>query len=313
LSSQYHARGENTFVHYDHDPRIDASGGDTTVTIETGGLAEIPDLRGEHFDEFVIGYDRRIGTGYRVGVRGIYRVLREVIDDAVDTLTGKAVVGNPGRGQLSFLPSPRHDYTALELTLQKFRGETFQFLVSYILSRNYGNYTGVYSTELEVAGNAGPQFDFPDLIPNNTGLLPNDRTHVLKGFGSYKVRRSLTVGTVFTWQSGTPLSELGGTVVGLPYSSFLHQRGSAGRTPALWDWNLRFAYVLGVHREARGSWRLLLDLFHVGSPRRPVRVDQVHYTALDASGDQTAPNPSFGQAKSYQPAMSARLGLVFGF
>jgi hypothetical protein len=202
---------------------------------------------------------------------------------------------------------------ALELTFQKRRGETVWFLVSYVLSRNYGNYTGVYSTELEVAGNAGPQFDFPDLIPNNTGLLPNDRTHVFKVFGSYRPTRRLTAGTLFTWESGTPLSELGGAIVGLPYSSFLRQRGNAGRSPALWDWNLRFAYDLGATGEGRVSPHLLLDLFHIGSPRKPVRFDQVLYTAVDKNGNQTAPNPNYGKAKSYQPAMSARLGFVFGF
>lgn len=247
-----------------------------------------------------------------MGVRGIYRTLREVIDDGLDP-SGNFVVGNPGRGALSYLGSPKRDYTALEITVEKLGGEPFNFLASYVLSRNYGNYTGVYSTELQVAGNGGPQYDIPELIPNNTGLLPNDRTHVFKFFGSYRFSSKLTVGAFAAWQSGTPLSELGGTSLGLPYSSFLRARGSAGRTPAIWDLNLRLSYDLGDLLGTTLSPRVLLDVFHVGNPREAVTLDQVHYGALDANGNQTALNPNYGKAKLYQPPMSVRLGMQVDF
>ena len=71
-------------------------------------------------------------------------------------------------------------------------------------------------------------FDFPDLMANGDGLLPNDRTHVLKASGFYRFVSGLNVGASVLWQSGTPLSEFGGSAVGYPYKVFLRQRGTAG-------------------------------------------------------------------------------------
>jgi hypothetical protein len=56
-----------------------------------------------------------------------------------------------------------------------------------------------------------------------------------------------------------------------------------------------------------------LDLFHVGSPRRAVTFDQVHYAAIDETGNQTGANVNYGTVTQYQPPISARLGVVVAF
>jgi len=290
-----------------------------TAFIIAGGVTDLPaeDLKGQHFDEFTLGYERRIGNTWRAGIAGIHRELREVVDDAVEggVLGGLWQRGNPGRGALDFLPDPIRRYTALELTLGTTR-QRYNLGTSYVLSRSYGNYVGVYNTDQNVSNaNTGPAFTTPLLLKDAEGLLPNDRTHVFKLFGSYATSWGLGAGAFFTWQSGTPLSEFGL----LNYFYMIHQvpRGTAGRTASIWDLNLRFSYDL-VPRSAgrKFSSRLLLDVFHFLSEKTPVNFDQTHYFGVDANGD---PNPAAGtnpfylQPTAWQPPMVIRMGIETGF
>ena len=143
---------------------------------------------------------------------------------------------------------------------------------------------------------------------NATGLLPNDRTHVLKFVGSYRLPLGLTLGTSAVVASGTPLNEYGTGPAGYDWT-FMVPRGTAGRTPATWDLDLRFAYDVPVARGSRMHPRVLLDVFNVGDQRRPVTYDQRHYTTPDLSGV----DPNYGLVTQYQAPRSARLGLVVDF
>ena len=55
-----------------------------------------------------------------------------------------------------------------------------------------------------------------------------------------------------------------------------------------------------------------MDVFHVASRRRAVRYDEVHYRALDPSGNQIDPNPTYLVPITYQPPMAVRLGIEMG-
>jgi hypothetical protein len=157
------------------------------------------------------------------------------------------------------------------------------------------------------------QFDYLETLENATGLLPNDRTHAFKLSGSYRVGLGLTTGMSFAWLSGTPLTEWGGTTVGPPAYKPIGGRGKAGRTPAIWDLNLRFSYEMRDLSERRWQTRLVMDLLHVGSPRKVVRFDEIHYFALDEDGNQINPNPTYSQPVRYQPPMAMRLGMELDF
>jgi len=154
-------------------------------------------------------------------------------------------------------------------------------MASYVLSRNIGNYTGLYATDYQLAhANSGPQYDFPDLMTNAYGLLPNDRTHVAKVAASYRLRFGATLGGFLTAASGTPLNEYGTSAYATGYYTFLRPRGSVGRTPVIWSLDLHASYDLAVPQGAKVRPRILLDVFNVGSPRKALLYDQVHY--LDA-------------------------------
>jgi hypothetical protein len=316
LSSNGHSEGLRYNISiFDHDPRMDPTGGQS---ISFGGALydEEEGLKGQYFDEVTLGYERLIGKNYKLGLRGIYRTLGRLIEDSPDLETGGYLIGNPGYGRMDHFPKGKRDYTALELTFKKSGGEKFNYLVSYVLSRNYGNYPGLFNTDGGTGfalPNANVAFDYPETYVNSTGLLPNDRTHVFKFSGSYHFDFGLTAGTFLLWQSGTPLSELGGSSIGPPWFAFLRQRGTAGRTPSIFDVNLRFSYNLRKLIETPWEQRLLLDIFHLGSDRTPVNYEQVHYYDIDENGNQINLNPQYNSPTRFQPPMSLRLGIEMSF
>jgi hypothetical protein len=109
------------------------------------------------------------------------------------------------------------------------------------------------------------------------------------------------------------LNEFGGLYPVQPWQILLVPRGSAGRTPAIFDLNLRFTYDFSRILPQIKSTRLVLDVFHVGSKRTPVNYEQVHYYNQDMAGNQINPNPNYGLPSRYQPPMSIRLGFEIGF
>jgi hypothetical protein len=307
LATVYYGEGQQVVVHYPKNPLVTTAGADTTI-FPLGSAPRVAGLRGQSYDEVTVGYQRRIKSSLSLGVRGIHRSLRWAIEDGIDSTLQRFLIGNPGVGELSLFPRATRTYDGLELAVERPHDGRFGFLFSYVLSRSRGNYTGLFASDVgQGAPNVTTQFDFAEQVGNGGGLLPNDRTHVLKFNGSYGFDFGLTAGVVFSWQSGTPLSEYGGASGGPPYWRFLRPRGTAGRTPAIWDLNLRYSYRLPA------GGLLLLDLFHVGSPRRAVTVDQVHWTAIDESGNQAGPNVNYGKVTAYQAPMSARVGMVMPF
>jgi hypothetical protein len=302
----------NGFYFYAQDPLVNPVPYDS-LDVSTGIPPGVPGLHGQYLDEWAVGHERLIGSRLRLGIRGVHRALGEVIDDASpDPAVGITYVGNPGRGNLAFLPRLSREYNALEITLERRGGRRVNFLASYVLSASRGNYTGVFASDVGLDfPNSNRNPDFPQQIPNSHGFLPNDRRHVFKLSGSWLVGRGLTAGSVVTWASGTPLSELGALQNWPAQHVFLRPRGTVGRTPALFDLNLRLAYEPAAIQGTRPT--VMLDLFHVLSARRAVTFDQIHYLDADAAGNQVSPNPNYLKPTRYQPPMSARLGLEVSF
>jgi hypothetical protein len=178
-----------------------------------------------------------------------------------------------------------------------------------VLSKNRGNYPGLFNSDFNIASpNLNASFDLLEMTVNSDGLLPNDRTHSFKLAGSYRVWSSLMAAATFLWQTGTPLSVFRAASPGPPFFNFAQERGTAGRTPSIWDLNLRFTY--DVASALGQSWRsrLVLDIFHLASQRRAVAFDQIQYYGQDEEGNPTNPNPTYGMPTRFQPATAVRLG-----
>jgi hypothetical protein len=187
-----------------------------------------------------------------------------------------------------------------------------QYRASYVLSRTWGNYTGLYASDYGFANPGGnATFITPWQATNSTGLLPNDRTHVFKLSGAARPFSSLAVGAFVSVASGSPKNDFGAGPFGALPPTFLVPRGSVGRTPTLWDLNVRLAYDLPWPR--MGQCRMVLDLLHAGNPRRTVQVDEQHYFALDTLGVQVDSNSNYLRPTGWQPPMAARLGVEVSF
>jgi hypothetical protein len=313
-------QGNHFRVEYDHDPRFDPSGADTTQSGENASASVIDVSEGQYFDEFVVGYERDLQGLFKLSASGVYRRLGNAIEDSFVPEEEWFIRGNPGQGILNFMEKPRRDYTALVLSIERFGPGPVQAMCSYVLSENYGNFTGALASDLRAEltnGRGSFAYDFPEQLVNGTGPLPNDRRHALRLYGSYRFGFGLTAGTWFSWLSGTPLSEYG--ALQHPWAdpvlnySFIRQRGTAGRMPSLFDLNLRITYALKQRWGSPVRPRLVLDLLHVLNRRTAVDFDQKHYYGVDPDGNPTDENPFYGQPIAFQPPMSARLGLLLDF
>ena len=300
-----------TVCTFDHDPRVDPSGGDC-MNLISAILEEVEGLRGDHHDEYTLGYELRIGSQHRGHARAVYRELQDILEDGLVLKTGQYTWGNPGRGALAAdYPRASRTYKALELVLER-RPAQFGYLLSYVLSRTEGNFPGLFDADFGWGNpNIGATFDAPDGV--SSGLLPNDRTHAFKASGFYAFDFGLNLGGSMSWQSGTPLSELGGSQYGTPLFTFLQPRGTAGRTPSILDLNLRADYTFGVRSGRRWKPRLILDVYHLLGDDEPVKYDQRRYYNVDTDGSQIDPNPTYGEVTRYSPPTTVRLGLELSF
>jgi hypothetical protein len=116
----------------------------------------------------------------------------------------------------------------------------------------------------------------------------------------------------FAWESGIPINMFAtGQPDAFPvHYTFIVPRGSEGRTPSLWDVNLRIAYDWRVQRTAKS--RVVLDILHAGNPQAATTVDELRY--LGNSGkDFFNLNPQYRKPIAYQEPMMARLGFELSY
>ncbi|HXI20468.1 MAG TPA: TonB-dependent receptor, partial [Gemmatimonadales bacterium] len=312
----YYIGSSNKWYDYNSDPRVPgASPYDSTDYSgrESDYANTVRGVKAENHDEYTLGYERIIGSTTRLRVRGIQRHLRSSLGVGI-LYDGTQVLGTPGQGNLAFLPAPRREYWGLELSLGG-SWRRLRYGVSYVLSRTRGNYPGLYDADYggtAFSPNVSGALNPPYTAINSYGLLPNDRTHVVKLTAVDETGIGVTAGVFLTIASGTPLSDRGADANAPGWATFaprfLTARGSAGRTPTLWDLNLRLSYLL----PAAGHPRVLLDLLHVGNPQRPLWLNDQHYFGVDAAGAQSSPNPHYLEPLAYQPPMAVRLGMEWG-
>jgi hypothetical protein len=305
MSTQSYNDGRiNGIESWDTDPRLGGQPLDTVFVFCCRIAPEVPDLVGTHIDEVTAAYEGFVSTHVKLGVRGVYRGLRDVVQKGV-TAAGENVIGNPGTAPVEFLDPAKRDYVAMELTLGLLGWRGLDASASYVLSRTSGNYPGLYDSDARLLfPHENSIYEREIQMPDNDGPLPNDRPHVFKVFGSYTFQSGLAIGTFFTVQTGTPISRYE-TFAFAFRSRFLSPRGSEGRNPTLWDMNLRVVYPFALSQGIRV--KLVGDLLHLGNPQTAVLQDQV---AILPGG---TPNASYGKVLRYQPPRTARVGLELGF
>ena len=120
------------------------------------------------------------------------------------------------------------------------------------------------------------------------------------------------LGLTAGWQSGTPLSEFGNYPESID-PVLVSMRGAAGRSPSLWDLSLRVGYTIPVNSGSRVRPRVTADIAHIGSQKKAVTYDQLHYLAGTTDWVFSDPNPNYLHPTQYQPGAAARLGIEMEF
>jgi len=238
----------------------------------------------------------------------------------------------------------RRYFRGVELTVNHRFSDRFYFLASYLYSKLEGNYSGNLS-QTRTAGQSDPNinadFDYPGLVINAYGLLPNDRTHQAKLSGYYAFPFGLTAGMNASYTSGRPYSIRGCTpdqiACGGGYSQegYLVPRGSAGTLPAVYEADLHLEYGIRV---GQVSITPIVDIFNilnrqgvvgreelfnndgtipsnnpanqVGAPSNPNCTAAV---AAQGFANACATNPNFGKDNAWQTPRVFRVGARVSF
>jgi hypothetical protein len=279
-------------------------------------------LKGSYNEEYILGYQYEIRPDFSMGVRAIYRDLGRVIEDISINGAMSYIVTNPdqwtnvwaadplGRpGYRWRFPKPVRIYKALEITADKRFSNHWMLQGSYVLSRLEGNYEGLFSNDNgQLDPNITSKYDIPSLLVNGYGLLPNDRTHVLKVYGGYFFDNiPLELSANFTLQSGHPISALGADDAYGLNEGFAKVRGTAGRTPTIWALDLGAQYTFKIWKSNLG---LRADIFNVTNEQRTTAVDQTYNTV---NTDPTQNYPYFKKETAHQTARRIRLALRWTF
>ncbi len=267
-----------------------------------------PDIRPMKQSSVSGGLEYQVGNNAVATARYIHNDLLETIED-IGYLNAQGsegyLIGNPGRGQTAIqfpygatplgqaTPRPKRQYDALELGYnRRFSGSWF-FSANYTLSRLYGNYAGLASSDevttpttggtsataqqqagsiARPGGNVNRAWDIDELLwdsrgnLNVLGRLATDRPHVLKLFGSYDLPWGTQIGAFFYGGSGTPISTYVTTTNSA--DAFVYGRGDMGRTPALTRTDLLVTHELRFLTSRRLRFELnVTNLFNQKTTR----------------------------------------------
>lgn len=211
--------------------------------------------------------------------------------------------------QLNY-PQAIRKYNALEITLERIFDGKWAAQFSYTLAKSEGNYEGwVLSDNGQDDAGITQLFDSPDLTRNTYGLLPNDRRHQFKAFGSYAFTPEFSMGLNMLYASGRAINKFvpyNDSILGSAYGvSYLGvPRGSAGTT----DWQFRTDLSL-IYRPKWGKDRLSLtaDIFNLFNGST---VTEVFESYQDDGGDR---DYRWGSPTAWQSPRFIRLSASFEF
>jgi hypothetical protein len=194
-----------------------------------------PDLKPVSQSEVTFGAEKKVTEEISFSARLVYKHLIRTIEDVGVLLedppgsgnySEQYYIANPGEGwtlpvsqggrfsdDFWAAPKPKREYYGLNLSLEKRFSNNWQGGFNYTWSRMTGNYGGLSSSD--ESGRNSPNVErYWDLYFERydihgrplDGVLPSDRTHYLKAYGSYAFPFGLTVGVVAYGRSGLPLT-----------------------------------------------------------------------------------------------------------
>jgi hypothetical protein len=268
--------------------RVTANSPNATFT--SGGAVD-PNVEPFRQTEFTVGFEYEFAKNYVLRTRYTYKNVDQAVEDigTVDTGNEQYIIGNPGQGlalqrfqALGYAKAatPQRRYDGWEIVLERRLSNNWYFNANYTLSRLYGNYTGLASSDEPhlLDGRTAPgvsrAFDLPFIgftaegEPDN-GRLPTDRPHVFNIYGAYifdwmgSKTNSTELSAFQTVTSGTPMTtSIYGASTRTP--QILFGRGDLGRSPMFsqTDFNVTHRYRFGRDDRFTAAFDLnILNLF----------------------------------------------------
>jgi hypothetical protein len=313
-----------------------------------------PNLKPMKQRMFDLGYDYSISSTLVASVRYTNRRLVRTIED-VGTLGPEGeiyYIANPGFGltadpktwDVGFptTPKAKRNYDAVEFRLDKRFSTRYQYAASYTWSRQYGNYSGLASSDENgrTSPNVNRYFDLPWLGYNEKGQfaegpLATDRPHTFKFFGGYTQKSFLgntTFAPNFMLYSGIPITTEINAISSVPV--YPYGRGDMGRTPVFTQTDLNISHDF-VPFKAREAMRVrfeftVFNLFNssITTNINPVLINELdgqlqfandadifkgfNTKAMMAANNQRI-SPLYSRASEFQGPRSLRLQLSFFF
>ena len=320
------------------DPAAEADLGRESAIL--GGFFEPadPNMKNQHIQEILLGYEREVMPNLAVGVKGIYREYGQVIEDflCANPVTGELdftyCIGNPGEGIMSRIydyisygegigntfpaPEPEREFKGVQIDVTKRFSDNWQGLVSYLYSKLDGNYDGGYSpfTNVGADPNISAMYDYYEFFTDgvnldritNQGPLSNDRRHQFKFSGVYQTPIKLSLGVSGYYRTGTPLTRYGFYDGYGRYELFLTKRGAEGRSPDTYEADVHLGYPLTA---GPVTIHLLADVFNVLNAQRPILLDQRWGFQEADNASPTPVNPGYKQPLLRTAPTSFRLGV----
>jgi hypothetical protein len=272
------------FVRCDKDHRVPSNLG---LGVEFGTID--PDIKAFRQSEFTVTFERDLGRNFVFASRYTHKQVDHTVEDAGFPLPSGSeayIIGNPGEGLYKQLAEaqglqalmPKRVYDALEFRLDKRFADDFYFNLNYTLGRLVGNYSGLASSDEDgrLSPNVNRYFDQPHAGwtvaggPDN-GVLPTDRTHVLKFYGAYSLDWGKRFG--FFSNNSTEFQLFTSVASGTPLTSTLeisdvdfivvNKRGDMGRTEMFTETDFALRHRIRFGNDNRYSLVLEADVLNL--------------------------------------------------
>jgi hypothetical protein len=197
----------------------------------------------------------------------------------------------------------------------------WQAFVNLRIAKVEGNYEGLFRGDngqddpnisslfdLPVEAMADPARDLTGREQFLIGPLPSDRTLVANIGYSYVFDFGLNLGVLSRIQTGTPLT----TYLAHPVYENAGEipeygRGSEGRTPTTYTFDLSLSYVWKIPGTKNQALTFRSDIFNVFNTQKEVTYDTNADLGLGAG------NPNYMKALTWDTARQVRLGVKYSF
>jgi outer membrane receptor for ferrienterochelin and colicin len=307
---------------------ITLSNGQVPVPAETVDS----DIDPMYQDEYILGIQSQITDSTTVGLKLTHRDLVRAVEDSAfvdENDNFLYFLFNPGQDVHLALPDgttttisaadlgypeAERKYYAAEFSVDQVVGETLRIGGSYTWSHTYGNFEGVFQSDVQ-QDDAGItiSFDTPGMALYSNGDLPNDRRHQFKIYGTYSPTPEWTVNFNAYALSGRPKNKRGNCPADIDPDAydgdcFFFQgepspRASAGRLPWLYNVNLGVRYTPAFYDKLSFG----LDVFNAFNFDHATRTEEV------AEFPDGTVDPKYGYPVYFQNPMYTRFNVRWNF